>query len=607
MSATAGSPAQGSQAVERMITIAVGLAALALFSRDWTRGFTHGIAEVGAMRVLAGEVPHRDFWTMYAPGHFYLLAGLFRIFGRQWLVSPIAASLLMAAATAGWFRIPRTLGLGRGAGLVVALLFALAVAGSPFHRNLGSYPPAWLLLTFAWWSAMREPTPSASALTGLLLGAAALFKHDVAAYSAIGVALLQLARGHASGLRGKQWLAPTTLTAGTALLTFGAPMAALARVAGAALWQDMVVFPATDFPIARPEVTPPWLPLAAFEGQRALRLVALDVGRSVGFALPVLGALAAAARAWVGGSERPPILGLLATFSLHRAACEVQINTHLLSLTALGALLFALAIRGLPWRPPWRAAPAALAALAWIGALALPPTVRLWMDPDPREAPVLRPGAAGVWTWRVDVERYERMARALEAHSAPGDRIYVGTHRHDAVIAGPTLPYFLLGRLPAVRHHEIHPAVTDRDRVQREMVEALERHRVPVVILRHAFPDAKLDRWKAQLKRKIPGVGSTRLDRYLRDHYREVERLEPFRVLARHSPAHPAAGPAPGAHRSPRAPFQPGWKAGGAMGSDPHRAVGLNPSSPLADEQPDGAPPQSAISASGPLRHPPGG
>ena len=42
-----------------------------------------GKAVAGACRVLAGDVPYRDFWTMYAPGQFYAVAGLFAAFGRE--------------------------------------------------------------------------------------------------------------------------------------------------------------------------------------------------------------------------------------------------------------------------------------------------------------------------------------------------------------------------------------------------------------------------------------------------------------------------------------------------------------------------------------------
>ena len=37
----------------------------------------------GADRVLHGEIPYRDFWTMYGPAQFYVLAGFFKIFGIE--------------------------------------------------------------------------------------------------------------------------------------------------------------------------------------------------------------------------------------------------------------------------------------------------------------------------------------------------------------------------------------------------------------------------------------------------------------------------------------------------------------------------------------------
>ena len=38
------------------------------------------------MRVAAGAVPHRDFYANYGPAQFYILAGLFDVFGQTVLV-----------------------------------------------------------------------------------------------------------------------------------------------------------------------------------------------------------------------------------------------------------------------------------------------------------------------------------------------------------------------------------------------------------------------------------------------------------------------------------------------------------------------------------------
>ena len=59
--------------------------------------YDEGLVLVGADRVLRGEMPYRDFWTLYGPGSYYLLAELFRVFGEFALVE---RGLDVAAKTA---------------------------------------------------------------------------------------------------------------------------------------------------------------------------------------------------------------------------------------------------------------------------------------------------------------------------------------------------------------------------------------------------------------------------------------------------------------------------------------------------------------------------
>src|SRR5512145_695376 len=89
---------QWSRRREGLTTAALFLGILGVYSLTWFQGLGVSISTIGAERVLRGEIPYRDFWTMYAPGHFYLLALLFRIFGSHILVETIATSVVCAAA-----------------------------------------------------------------------------------------------------------------------------------------------------------------------------------------------------------------------------------------------------------------------------------------------------------------------------------------------------------------------------------------------------------------------------------------------------------------------------------------------------------------------------
>ena len=58
--------------------------------------YDEGIVLTAAMRVAAGQIPHRDFYTPYGPAQYYLLSGLFKLFGESILVERLFDLLIRA-------------------------------------------------------------------------------------------------------------------------------------------------------------------------------------------------------------------------------------------------------------------------------------------------------------------------------------------------------------------------------------------------------------------------------------------------------------------------------------------------------------------------------
>ena len=58
--------------------------------------YDEGLMLTAAMRVAAGQIPHRDFYANYGPAQFYLLAGLFKLFGETILVERLYDIVLKA-------------------------------------------------------------------------------------------------------------------------------------------------------------------------------------------------------------------------------------------------------------------------------------------------------------------------------------------------------------------------------------------------------------------------------------------------------------------------------------------------------------------------------
>src|ERR1700693_4419667 len=58
--------------------------------------YDEGLVLTAAMRVAAGQIPHRDFYANYGPAQFYILAGLFKLFGNSLLVERLFDLLIKA-------------------------------------------------------------------------------------------------------------------------------------------------------------------------------------------------------------------------------------------------------------------------------------------------------------------------------------------------------------------------------------------------------------------------------------------------------------------------------------------------------------------------------
>ena len=56
--------------------------------------YDEGLVLVNAERIRHGELPYRDFWTMYGPGYFYALAALFSVIEPTMLAARLFDTLL---------------------------------------------------------------------------------------------------------------------------------------------------------------------------------------------------------------------------------------------------------------------------------------------------------------------------------------------------------------------------------------------------------------------------------------------------------------------------------------------------------------------------------
>ncbi len=507
--------------------------ALLLFSITAT-GFEARVTDLSALRVLNGEVPYRDFWTMYAPGSFSALALAFAVFGRELLVSNLLGIATSAAAVAAFYRLAKTTcGALPAAGL--AALVAVAFLGTGYADGFTSYPPALLLILLgAHRASVRSHLPGSAwaVAPGLYLGAAALFKHDVAAYAALALGGAMIATRFQAG-RTRAWL-PTVVFASV----FSGLLAAAAGIlvalgAGRAAWIDLVQFPLTDFRYVRGE----YFPLVPYIRASLVETVREFIGWgicNIPLLALVIGLVAFRHRRRL---KNPPqmfivVFGFL-EFWLHWGAAHVQINTNAISLTAWGALVGSVSLRDLRTTAPGRFWMATAGVALWAACFAGEPAYRAATSASGQSEWLELPHLRGIRAPHESAESMRALAAAMASEGDADARLLFLSYRNDVHIFAESTPFWLSARRPAVGYHELHPGVTDTEAIQRRMLSQLAAGRAPIVVREHRFTDdTGLDAVKAAMLQHVR-VGSALIDQWVEAHYEQGSMFGSYELMVR--------------------------------------------------------------------------
>lgn len=545
--------AKTTRSKETVCVLTLFVVAAVLFSLDWFNGFPGGVSTVGAERVLAGDVPYRDFWTMYAPGHFYLLALIYRVFGTSFLVETVSATLVCAAVTCCCYLLARKLGGNRFLALGCAAVFLAATYNKGYHKNLGSYPTASLFVFLGLNCVALFYQTNRRALlfwAGLATGAAVIFKHDVGGYTAIATVAGLIVCHLVQRFRTESPEKLDSLVWQIGLYALGTAAIALPALAYFSwlAWPDMVrnlvTFPLGDFPFSRPEAYPSLLPVNLSGASRSETLK--NLFHYLMFALPFVFFLLGIVTIGLAFHRRKPQVAALATtfsvaYVFHYSAAHVQINTHIISMSVYGALLALLVgefVRNeFDFQPVgFRRLCISALAMVWLLSLVAAPIYKRWAARNQPTARLSLPKVSGVKLPAEEARNLTNLAEFVNATISPGQPIFIGLHRHDVVVYGDVMLYFILNRRSATRYQELHPAITDTAPIQREIIHDLERKKLPLIVLKQVFSDQVLEAVKQDFIKNLPNIGATELDAYIRETYVEARRFGHYQVWLRREP-----------------------------------------------------------------------
>ncbi len=228
--------------------------------------YDEGLALLNGERVLAGEVPFRDFWAIYPPGQSYALAVVFQLFGTNVMSARLYDTVIRMATVLCIFLIADRL-ISRRAAWAMLILTALLLAAATFY-SYAIFPAILfgMLGILALIQFIKEGKQGWLVAGGVAVGITAAYRLDVGFYAGVslmaGILLFELTRPTRNW---QVWLRHSLLLAGGTLLIMVPFYGYLIAASGAAeVWADLIVFPLTLMPEARRLPYPPlWLDLSA--------------------------------------------------------------------------------------------------------------------------------------------------------------------------------------------------------------------------------------------------------------------------------------------------------------------------------------------------------
>jgi hypothetical protein len=513
--------------------------------------YDEGLVLTGAMRVAAGQIPHRDFYANYGPAEFYIPAGLFKLFGESILVENLYDLCLRALLLASVWAIARShcsrwVAIGT---LIVAALYLVGLNGTVGSTitpvSLLNLMGAALILPIFLGKVSRGRMCGAGAIGGV----AALFRYDTGvALLGIYVCLTAVAVYLGSGgisekLRNFASIFWPCLV-GFALVTVPPALYYLSVAPIHPFVHDIILYPSKYYHRGRNLPFPGidrrgldnlavYLPIAAIiiavyaavdlhlrsRSKASMRVQAIPCEQNWSGLLVTFGLLAFVMyfKGFVRVSPLQmflstiPSLLLIAMLYQHRLtfARPARIAIVLmvwLSFLAAGASAGKGALRRLDQARP--------GSRQGVKIISSPLSHRL---PEVETTWCKLPGPLTRGMCFLPDDDRIRAIEFIDSHTLPNQKLYVGVTKHDRIYGNDNLIYFATQRLPATRWSHFDPFLQNRLDIQKQMVDELTANAPPYIVIDPVFDQVN------EPNGSSTSTGVTLLDDYIHNNYRKVQ------------------------------------------------------------------------------------
>lgn len=464
--------------------------------------YDEGAVVYGAARILNGDIPYRDFWTLYAPGIYYVQAGLFRLFGCSMVTERVLSSIFLAASALFVYLITT-----QYTSRIYALLAWFLCLSANVYWDFGSPGAAsicfCLLATLLLLEFLARPNKSYIFLCGFITGVAVLFRQDFGIYTLVAQVLTILSVFFLSHPLRKDGLKMSTgkvvryvplYLLGIFVVVTPAVIYFAVRVPHVDLYYAFIVFPRDVYSKVRSLPYPALFPNAgkAFSSLSSL----VQFGRALYYSflyyfpiaiylLVILALLLNMRKAEDKKHRSLGILLILLQGLLFLNVARIRSDkVHALPMFTFAAILFASLLSSIPNAKICR----------YIRTVAIVLVLSATIEPVAKKIITLNeslilsrkysftlPRARHIY---CKYESYQDAVEYIQDKVPPNERIFVGNYRHDRIFASDIIFYFLANRHSSTKYHELDPGVATTARVQQSIIQDLDKYRVRFIVLR---------------------------------------------------------------------------------------------------------------------------
>jgi hypothetical protein len=509
--------------------------------------YDEGLVLTAAMRVAAGQIPHRDFYANYGPAQFYILAGLFKVFGEALLVERLFDLLIKALTVTCVYAITSSYCRRSIAAYtsIVSLLWLVglnAYSGSPVIpvSLLNLIGSALILPVF-----LRSVSIRRMCAAGAVAGAAALFRYDTGVAllgvqaCAIAIAIYLRVEGMSNRVRTFAYSFWPYLV-GFAVVTLPPALYYLSVAPLHPVVYDIILYPRHYYYRSR-NLPFPVISLRELDYLGIYLPIVVAVISLYALMRSRLRARGNDASSFQVAPEGRRWHGFLVTFGLLLLVMYlkgfVRVGLFQLYLAIIPSLLLMAVLfqHRSSFPGPVRFTVTCLMSLSLLAAAwsTLHEVRFLYLRhlsvPERMLSSALRasPEAQTAWCNGTNAltkgfcflpeDDRVRTIEFIDSHTTPEQRLYVGTTKHDRIYANDNLIYFATQRLPATMWSHFDPGLQNSYGIQTQMIHELEVNAPPYIVL-----DSEYDLLR-EPNDSAKSTGVTLLDDYIHNKYQHIK------------------------------------------------------------------------------------